>query len=115
YFQNGKPPASKANIHLDDIATKEQYRMALNNALNQARQVKDLAVNKQMEYAPYKEKDIRYDIEWHRKFTLAVSCLLLFGIGAPLGAIIRSEEHTSELQSRENLVCRLLLEKKKTH
>src|SRR5690606_40697486 len=29
---------------------------------------------------------------------------------APAG---RSEEHTSELQSRENLVCRLLLEKKK--
>src|SRR5690606_41518334 len=28
-------------------------------------------------------------------------------------ASIRSEEHTSELQSRENLVCRLLLEKKK--
>src|SRR5690606_26064783 len=27
---------------------------------------------------------------------------------------IRSEEHTSELQSRENLVCRLLLEKKNT-
>src|SRR5690606_41899083 len=26
--------------------------------------------------------------------------------------LIRSEEHTSELQSRENLVCRLLLEKK---
>src|SRR5690606_41030244 len=31
---------------------------------------------------------------------------------AALGPI-RSEEHTSELQSRENLVCRLLLEKKK--
>src|SRR5690606_41077929 len=30
--------------------------------------------------------------------------------GAPAG--VRSEEHTSELQSRENLVCRLLLEKK---
>src|SRR5690606_39561720 len=29
------------------------------------------------------------------------------------GTIHRSEEHTSELQSRENLVCRLLLEKKK--
>src|SRR5690606_41757266 len=27
---------------------------------------------------------------------------------------VRSEEHTSELQSRENLVCRLLLEKKKS-
>src|SRR5690606_40911423 len=29
--------------------------------------------------------------------------------------LTRSEEHTSELQSRENLVCRLLLEKKKQH
>src|SRR5690606_41455228 len=28
---------------------------------------------------------------------------------------MRSEEHTSELQSRENLVCRLLLEKKNTN
>src|SRR5690606_41468159 len=28
---------------------------------------------------------------------------------------LRSEEHTSELQSRENLVCRLLLEKKKRY
>src|SRR5690606_41729192 len=33
------------------------------------------------------------------------------GVGVDLPA--RSEEHTSELQSRENLVCRLLLEKKK--
>src|SRR5690606_40614870 len=32
-----------------------------------------------------------------------------------LGPRGRSEEHTSELQSRENLVCRLLLEKKKKH
>src|SRR2546430_5326911 len=30
-----------------------------------------------------------------------------------VGAELRSEEHTSELQSQSNLVCRLLLEKKK--
>src|SRR5690606_40366519 len=35
------------------------------------------------------------------------------GILAGKRVIIRSEEHTSELQLRENLVCRLLLEKKK--
>src|SRR5690606_39511155 len=29
----------------------------------------------------------------------------------PSSKVVRSEEHTSELQSRENLVCRLLLEK----
>src|SRR5690606_40743785 len=33
--------------------------------------------------------------------------------GLPAVFQSRSEEHTSELQSRENLVCRLLLEKKK--
>src|SRR3989442_8730763 len=32
---------------------------------------------------------------------------------ASLGDCVRSEEHTSELQSRPHLVCRLLLEKKK--
>src|SRR5690606_41326538 len=40
-----------------------------------------------------------------------------FGTAGPAGpgagGLWRSEEHTSELQSRENLVCRLLLEKKK--
>src|SRR2546427_7614631 len=33
---------------------------------------------------------------------------------APVAVICRSEEHTSELQSQSNLVCRLLLEKKNT-
>src|SRR3712207_7317680 len=35
-------------------------------------------------------------------------------VGDAVKAIKRSEEHTSELQSRQYLVCRLLLEKKKT-
>src|SRR6476620_12582945 len=35
--------------------------------------------------------------------------------GSPRNARIRSEEHTSELQSRQYLVCRLLLEKKKKY
>src|SRR5690606_39620664 len=37
---------------------------------------------------------------------------ILYELGGP--ECLRSEEHTSELQSRENLVCRLLLEKKNT-
>src|SRR5699024_12283643 len=36
-----------------------------------------------------------------------------FGLPFPIGSYGRSEEHTSELQSRFDLVCRLLLEKKK--
>src|SRR5690606_40920456 len=44
------------------------------------------------------------------KPTRAHSTLCIFNLP---GIQHRSEEHTSELQSRENLVCRLLLEKKK--
>src|SRR5688572_33208942 len=44
------------------------------------------------------------------------STTALFGANANALAVFddRSEEHTSELQSQSNLVCRLLLEKKKT-
>src|SRR5256886_10175457 len=55
---------------------------------------------------------------------MAPSCVMPFGTGrfvhnysTPLCGVarseLRSEEHTSELQSQSNLVCRLLLEKKK--
>src|SRR3989475_9168159 len=50
-------------------------------------------------------------------WSLASSCLLLLPSStscSKLAALAaRSEEHTSELQSQSNLVCRLLLEKKK--
>src|SRR5690625_6185827 len=41
-------------------------------------------------------------------------CVLVLAQQAPVAGDLRSEEHTSELQSRGHLVCRLLLEKKKT-
>src|SRR2546430_3246281 len=42
------------------------------------------------------------------------TCLKAFSPASTSSQSIRSEEHTSELQSQSNLVCRLLLEKKKT-
>src|SRR6201989_285094 len=39
--------------------------------------------------------------------------LMVYMIGAYVTTFVRSEEHTSELQSRRDLVCRLLLEKKR--
>src|SRR5258708_25297449 len=56
-------------------------------------------------------------IHLHGELTKArstVDASLIYEIGAaPIR--IRSEEHTSELQSPDHLVCRLLLEKKKKH
>src|SRR3712207_8033711 len=54
-------------------------------------------------------KDERHPL---RRVTLGVvHAVLLRDVHAPVGQQ-RSEEHTSELQSRQYLVCRLLLEKK---
>src|SRR5690606_40693855 len=46
-------------------------------------------------------------------FALTMRPDLRFHVLTNAQHFVRSEEHTSELQSRENLVCRLLLEKKK--
>src|SRR3712207_7838879 len=47
-----------------------------------------------------------------RNFALKISRAYKAGVRRNVGQIFRSEEHTSELQSRQYLVCRLLLEKK---
>jgi lipopolysaccharide export system permease protein len=61
----------------------------MQNAVNQARNAKGLldisATDKAMQFNNY----LQFNIEWHRKFTLSFACVLLFLIGAPLGAIIR--------------------------
>src|SRR2546422_4910577 len=66
-------------------------------------------------YRDYQASDARYhDLEHTLQGTLCMARLLhgRHQAGAKPG-VNRSEEHTSELQSRLHLVCRLLLEKKK--
>ncbi|WP_437921857.1 LptF/LptG family permease [Sphingobacterium sp. LRF_L2] len=79
----------KFDNFLEGYVTPEQRRSIISNALGQVQQLNNIFDMKEPEYKAYTDKDIRYHIEFHRKFTLAVSCLLLFAIGAPLGAIIR--------------------------
>jgi len=58
-------------------------------AKENTRKSKDL-LQRQMDELKSRQKNLnRHKIEWHRKFFLAVVCIVLFFIGAPLGAIIR--------------------------
>src|SRR5690606_40765430 len=53
-------------------------------------------------------------VRWNNPLQRELQRAALLGdLRTDASAAPRSEEHTSELQSRENLVCRLLLEKKK--
>src|SRR3712207_7366637 len=59
--------------------------------------------------------DLRVVTSMHERKTLMAELSDGFiALPGGLGTLERSEEHTSELQSRQYLVCRLLLEKKKT-
>jgi lipopolysaccharide export system permease protein len=64
---------------------KEIVDIALNNARGVSQQVEYIS----KELAVKGEVIAKFGIEWQRKFTLSIACLILFFIGAPLGAIIR--------------------------
>src|SRR3712207_8154192 len=100
----------------NDTATTEIYTLSLHDALPILRL--KIAMKRRITMAP-------------RSTTSPVSLAMPTGPATPAGtladvsklankspiaetvATVRSEEHTSELQSRQYLVCRLLLEKKK--
>lgn len=62
---------------------------SLRSAKDHIRSVKEVLSRKELFIEDNKVRMTGFQIELNRKFTLAVSCLVLFFIGAPLGAIIR--------------------------
>jgi lipopolysaccharide export system permease protein len=64
-------------------------RRILQNSLANIRNLKALIDVSATDARIQNENFLKMDVEWHRKFTLSFACILLFLIGAPLGAIIR--------------------------
>ncbi len=62
---------------------------ALNVAMNYSRNGQSYIYYATREIDGNRRWVTRHEIEWHKKFVLSISCLVLFFIGAPLGAIIR--------------------------
>lgn len=78
--------------NIEDIKNElssEQYQTAISNAVMIARNNSMYIDNCTIEMGVKDRVIIRHDVEIHRKFTLSIACILLFFIGAPLGAIIR--------------------------
>lgn len=61
----------------------------LKKALATARSVKSIAGVSDRDVHYRAKSRVKHALAWHRKFTLAVACIVLFFIGAPMGAIIR--------------------------
>jgi lipopolysaccharide export system permease protein len=58
-------------------------------ALTKARNIEESVVNMNTEVLNRENTIRKHDIAFHKKFTLSIACLILFFVGAPLGAIIR--------------------------
>lgn len=87
---SGFTDTSKAMTgEITDNFNEAQRIKIIERAMNLARGVKDQVFFFNSSNKGQTKFLNRYDIEWHRKFTLSVACLVLFFIGAPLGAIIR--------------------------
>src|SRR3712207_8758470 len=93
-------------LFFNDAATTEIYTLSLHDAL------------------PISDSSVRTRIRLHssQRTTASGGCLAIPARSPLLSSRLhpphrraRSEEHTSELQSRQYLVCRLLLEKKSPH
>lgn len=96
YYQTSKFRQSKVlkdlNFKKDGVFTgikQDSREIVLSNARENARIVQQAISAVAAQSDDFTKVIRRYLVEYNKKFTLAVSCLVLFFIGAPLGAIIR--------------------------
>lgn len=61
----------------------------IESALTRTRNIKESVVGMKDENTNRENTIRKHDIAYHKKFTLSIACLILFFVGAPLGAIIR--------------------------
>lgn len=85
-------PFKRASFHLDVFLNglkKAQKEQIVVTALNLSRNSRSRVSGSKEDLSSRKEYINRHRIEWHKKLTLSFACIVLFLIGAPLGAIIR--------------------------
>lgn len=92
YFDSNsiKPAATKSTVKKFEDLIPDSNIFAVNQKA--ASLVGSVILNSEIVSTEYKTKkrELRaYKIEWHKKITLSLACLVLFLIGAPLGSIIR--------------------------
>ena len=81
-------PHATGRAFFESKSALDQNRI-LQNAIFTAENQLERLEQMKMEMAYRRELAARHSLEWHRKFSISVACVLLFFIGAPLGAMIR--------------------------
>jgi len=88
FQQKGMPLEVQGDQLINEFEQKDQKEL-VKNATNMARSVKGALEVHAGEIKNMKNNLVDYQIQWHRKYTLSFACLILFLIGAPMGAAIK--------------------------
>lgn len=88
WIKKGKDTIKTAKT-FDALIPDSIRESVIESTLGQITSIKGNAGFMASDYEEKYKSLISHEIEWHRKFTLSVACLVLFLIGAPLGSIIR--------------------------
>ena len=83
-------PTIQTTVNLINVeSSKQDQLITIRRALAFARNAKSyIGITRRDKEFRIKQLD-KHNIEWHRKFTMSVACLIMFFIGAPMGAITR--------------------------
>ena len=73
---------------VDSLKPAQQHRVFTEAKALAQRALNDYQINTQS-VVSQQEYINRHDIEWHRKLTLSIACIVLFLVGAPFGSIVR--------------------------
>jgi lipopolysaccharide export system permease protein len=87
-WNNYNSPPGKAKVFLDMIPDSAKSNV-FDKAIAQVNALHTVLETKSSDFDTKKKELDLHLIEWHRKFTMSIACLVLFLIGAPLGSIIR--------------------------
>lgn len=75
-------------FHLDSLIPQER-KAVLSNARNRLKNSINYLDNRSSDFVHRAKAKAKVETEWHRKFTLSFACIVLFFVGAPLGAIVK--------------------------
>ncbi len=99
YFQRSLAQCKlNDSLHKKPLASVTEYMTRLSAtskknlieaALNLARSADSFLTSKVSDEENEIKEEARLAVEWHQKFTIACTCIILFFVGAPLGAIVR--------------------------
>lgn len=88
-LKTAQPHYAADEVTIDNLVKKEQKQQVWNKAIQSVRSITGYSEGQRERLEQVKKEQNLYKVTLYQKYTQAIACLVLFLIGAPLGAIIK--------------------------